>query len=547
MSIAIRSRYLRVGLLLLGLTLVWSKADAATVLTGFYPTGAKLGSKTEIRVSGSFDNWPVSFWCSNPEIKIVPLSKKGTVSLEASNKAQIGPCWIRAYDSKGFSTEKVFFLGNYSESTETEPNDLPASPQKILGPTALSGKLQKAGDVDCYSYSLKKGETLIASVTANQFLQAPMDAILQVVSPDGFVLAQDHDEKKLDPEIVFKAPNTGDFIIRVFAFPSTPDSSIHFAGGDTYNYRLTLTNGPFPIAPWPLAFGAHDKGEVGLKGWNLEGVEPVQVSPTIFSGESEIHWRYNWSQPVNLLRTPEKSVIFPLSSSNLTLTIPVSLSLESRPKMEANVFSFHAIKGKPLDVIAQSDSLGWHMNPVLRIKDSKGGLVQIFEPSTLHKDTEGIFTPKSDGIYTMEISDLFGHHSARHLCHITIRENIPDWDLKAVTDSIKLEHDKPTELTLNLIPKNGFKNLIEMEATGLPEGMKMVRKEPGKPGDKTIALVFSAKPNSKPGAFQLWAWTKGDPGTKRRVQITQENLPTRPDFWIQWIPADPTAPPVKSK
>jgi len=547
MSIAIRSRYLRMVLFLIGLTFACSKADAATVLTGFYPTGAKLGTKTEIRVSGSFDNWPVSFWCSNPEIKIVPLSKKGTVSLEASDKAQIGPCWIRAYDSKGFSTEKVFFIGSYVESTEAEPNDLPARPQKILGPTTLTGKLQKAGDVDCYSYPLKKGETLIASVIANQFLQAPMDGIIQVVSPEGFVLAQDHDEKKLDPELVFKAPNTGDFIIRVFAFPSTPDSSIHFAGGDAYNYRLTLTNGPFPIAPWPLAFGAPDKGEVGLKGWNLEGVEPIQVKPTIYSGESETHWRSNWSQPINLLRTPNKSGILTPSSRNMNLTIPVSLSLESRPGKELNVFSFHAIKGKPLDVLAQSDSLGWQMNPVLRIRDSKGSLIQAMEPNALHKDTEGIFTPKSDGIYTMEISDLFGHHSARHLCHITILESIPGWDLKAVTDSVKLEGDKPTELALTLIPKNGFKDLIEIEAIGLPEGMKMVRKEPGKPGDKTIPLVFSAKPNSKPGAFQLWAWTKGDPGTKRRVQITQESLPTRPDFWIQSIPADPTKPPLKSK
>jgi hypothetical protein len=379
-----------------------------------------------------------------------------------------------------------------------------------------------------------------------------MDAIIQVVSPEGFVLAQDHDEKKLDPELVFKAPNTGDFIIRVFAFPSTPDSSIHFAGGDAYNYRLTLTNGPFPIAPWPLAFGAHDfgahdKGEVGLKGWNLEGVEPIQVKPTIYSGESETHWRSNWSQPVNLLRTPNKSVILTPSSRNMNLTIPVSLSLESRPGKELNVFSFHAIQGKPLDVLAQSDSLGWQMNPVLRIRDSKGSLIQTMEPNALHKDTEGIFTPKSDGIYTMEISDLFGHHSARHLCHITILESIPGWDLKAVTDSVKLEGDKPTELALTLIPKNGFKDLIEIEAIGLPDEMKMVRKEPGKPGDKTIPLVFSAKPNSKPGAFQLWAWTKGDPGTKRRVQITQEGLPTRPDFWIQLIPADPTKPPVKSK
>lgn len=547
MFLANRLTFLRLGLFLMGLAFPWPMAWSSPTLTGFYPTGAKAGSKTEITVSGTFETWPVSFWCSNPEIKITPLAKKGAISLESPFKAQIGPCWIRAYDAKGFSAEKVIFLGNFSEATETEPNDLPSRPQKIPGPTVLSGKLQKAGDVDCYSYPLKKGETLVASVIANQWLQAPMDAILQVVSPDGFVLAQDHDEKKLDPELVFKAPHTGEFIVRVFAFPSTPDSTIRFAGGDTYIYRLTLTHGPFPIAPWPLAFGAKDQGVVALRGWNLAGVETVPVTPSTLPGEMELLSQPVWAQPVNLLRTRDKSGVLDPSSSKSPLALPISISLDSGPSKKSNVLSFQAKKDKTLEIQAKSDSLGWQMSPVLRIRDTKGTLVQKLEPGELHKDTEGTFSAKSDGIYTMEISDLFGHESPRHLCHLTIRDALPDWGLKAGTDSVKLEGEKPTELPLTLTPKNGFKDQVELEASGLPEGMKMVRKEPGKPGDKTITLVFSAKPISKPGAFQLWGWTKGNPDQKKRILIARENSPNRPDFWIQIVPPEPPKTPAKSK
>lgn len=530
---------LRLILLVLALVFPMSMSEAAPSLTGFFPTGAKVGSKTEITVFGSFENWPVSFWCSNPEIKIVPNAKKGSVTLEVSTKAQSGPCWIRAHDTKGFSPEKVFFLGNLIEATETEPNDLPSRPQKIAGPTVLSGKLQKAGDVDCFSFPLKKGETFVASVVANRFLQAPMDAILQVVSRDGFVMAQDHDENKLDPEIVFKAPETGEFILRVFAFPSTPDSTIRFAGGDSYIYRLTLTNGPFPIAPWPLAFGAKEKGKVGLKGWNLQSDEHFPVNTSNFPGESDLLSRPAWGQSVSLLRPNEKSVVFDQTVKNIPQTIPVSFSLKSGWNRQPNTFTFNANKGKSLEIQAKSGSLGWLMNPVLRIRDEKGTLVQTLEPGALHKDTEGVFTPKTDGKYTMEISDLFGHSSPRHICHLILREALPDWDLKSEVDSVKLEGEKTAELTLSFLSKNGFKDLIELEAVGLPEGMKMTRKDQGKTVEKTITLIFSSKLNSKPGSFQLWAWAKGNPGAKRRVMISQENLPNRADFWIQSIPTDP--------
>ena len=50
-----------------------------------------------------------------------------------------------------------------------------------------------------------------------------MDAVLQVVSAKGFVLAQNNDAVGRDPRIVFEAPTTGTYIVRLFAFPSTPE------------------------------------------------------------------------------------------------------------------------------------------------------------------------------------------------------------------------------------------------------------------------------------------------------------------------------------
>ena len=90
---------------------------------------------------------------------------------------------------------------------------------------------------------MKKGQTLVASLEANRTLRSPMDAMLQIVSADGFVLDENNDFHGLDPQIAFTAKKDGTYIARVYAFPSSPDSSIRFFGSDACIYRLTLTTG----------------------------------------------------------------------------------------------------------------------------------------------------------------------------------------------------------------------------------------------------------------------------------------------------------------
>ena len=58
-----------------------------------------------------------------------------------------------------------------------------------------------------------------------------MDGVLQVVSPDGFVLEQVDDSPGLDPVLGCRRPRRRPIRVRVFAFPLKPDSSIALAGG----------------------------------------------------------------------------------------------------------------------------------------------------------------------------------------------------------------------------------------------------------------------------------------------------------------------------
>ena len=227
-------------------------AGAPTV-TSLFPAGAQRGTTVEITAAGTFERWPVQAWVSGRGVSVEPGKDKGKLSVTVAADAVPGIYWLRLFDEQGASSLRPFLVGTLPEVREREPNDDPKSPQRLDQPCVVNGKLDKAGDVDGFAIECRRGQTLVAALEANATLRSPMDAVLQIVSPDGFVLAQDNDTHGLDPFLAFPVPTDGTYIVRAFAFPATPDSGIRFAGGDAFIYRLTLTTGGYADYLWPLA------------------------------------------------------------------------------------------------------------------------------------------------------------------------------------------------------------------------------------------------------------------------------------------------------
>ena len=165
---------------------------------------------------------------------------------------------------------------------EAEPNDDPKRPQVVAqSSVVVNGRLEKDGDVDVFAVELRKGQSLVASLTAYSVLRSPMDGVLQILSPDGFVLAQDDDFHELDPQIVFPVPKDGRYLVRVFAFPAVPTAAVKFAGGDKFIYRLTLTTGAFADYAFPLAVSRDAPGDLTVVGWNVpNGLRNLNIIPS---------------------------------------------------------------------------------------------------------------------------------------------------------------------------------------------------------------------------------------------------------------------------
>ncbi|HEY3789376.1 MAG TPA: PPC domain-containing protein, partial [Urbifossiella sp.] len=260
-------------------SVVGSSAAAPPSLTSLYPASGQRGTTVQVAVAGSIDK-STKLWAAGKALQFEETKEKGQFAVKVAPDAAPGTYWLRAYNSDGASGLRPFMVGTLPELMEQEPNDEPKKPQVLdRSSVVVNGKLAKAADVDCFAVSAKKGQTLVASLEANRILKSPMDGILQIVSTDGFVLDQNNDFHGLDPQIAYAVPKDGTYVVRVFAFSSTPDTSIRFAGANSFIYRLTITTAGFIDSTMPLAVGPNVKS-VEVRGWNIpDEARTIPVPP----------------------------------------------------------------------------------------------------------------------------------------------------------------------------------------------------------------------------------------------------------------------------
>jgi hypothetical protein len=523
-------------------------------LTYLFPAGAQRGTTTEIVAAGTFDTWPVKVWASGKGVTVEPGKDKGTLTVAVAADAVPGVYWLRAYTDDGASGPRPFVVGMLPEVKEKEPNDEFGKAQVIDKSAVVNGRLEKPGDVDCFAVTLKKGQTLVASLEANHALKSPMDGVLQILSADGFVLDQNNDFRGLDPQLAFTAPKDGTYVVRVFAFPATPDSSIRFAGAENYVYRLTLTTGGFLDYVTPLALGANDIwDDVKLSGWNIPSDDkarwtraPDDESHLIFlhpDCANSVRVRLEWHS-CKPFATGEGIRIF-RSQASMTGQI-------EKPNGEAE-FQVMCIKGDPLSLQVESRAIGLAVNPVVRVLDKDKKQLARAEPGKLNGDTVLSFTPPADGIYTIAVSDLYGGGGPRHAFLLRVLRPGPDYELTVAADRFAVPPGTSLDIPLKVTRKNKFADPLDVVAEGLPEGVKFEVKPPaGKADPGTVVVTLTAEKAGVFGPFRLVGREKLDPegGRKAHVYVRTARAPvagfdeTTAELWVT-VSNSPVPPPPK--
>ncbi len=536
----------RVLLALFLLALVTATVHATALAAGpdvraLLPAGGQRGTTVEVDVSFKTAKWPVQAWVDSPGLTITAGEEKNKLSVAIAADAAPGLRWIRLYDGEGSSAPLPFVVGTLAEVGEKEPNDAPHEAQEIgSSTTVVNGRLEKSGDVDVFMVPLSRGQTLVASLAGHETLGSPMDAVLHVVSAGGFQLAYNHDSRGLDPEITFTAPSDGLYGVRVFAFPSAPNSSIRFSGSPDYVYRLTLTTGPFVDYAWPLAVTRGSETPVELHGWNV----PDALATTTVTAEGD---RYEITDPQlgNVVDIAVEPHTAPIESepnapeTPQTIALPSTLSGRIEQPGDVDAFAFDAKKDETIVFTLESRSLGYPLDGVLELTDAEGKSLSRVDDAGGERDPVATFKAPADGTFRVQVSDLNYQGSSRHVYRLRATPAEPDYQVTADAHAYTLAADKPVEITMAIDRRHGFAEEIQITATGLPEFVAAEPAVSAASGDsaKSVKLKLTSSGGAFSGPVRFEARATGESKLERTATAAIPNLTERtPDVWLTVAP-----------
>jgi hypothetical protein len=129
----------------------------------------------------------------------------------------------------------TFYVTEKPIVIEHEPNDTPATANRVPVPCAINGRIGKRRDVDHFVFAAKKGKALRLEVKARRFgtpLRSDLDSMLEILDAKGAVLASNDDEIGKDSGLVFTPPTDGDYVARI--------RDLNSKGGDASVYCLEI-------------------------------------------------------------------------------------------------------------------------------------------------------------------------------------------------------------------------------------------------------------------------------------------------------------------
>lgn len=515
-------------------TAVVVSAGAATAapptVSSLSPAGVRQGTTAEITLNGKLGDVPLQVdlpaGLAAEWIEGATASKGPHLKVTAAADAEPGLTWLRVYNADGAAQRLPLWIGTLSEVAESEPNQELDSANEIALPAVVNGVLSKSGEVDTFRLELSAGSTFIASLESHRAFASPMDGVLQLVSEQGFVVAQNDDHRGNDPQLEFPIDKAGIYFLRVFAFPATPNSTIAFAGGTDYVYRVTVTQGPFVDHVSPVQAAAEEPTRFTPRGWNLSAEEALSRGDVLALPGTHAMLIDRFSA-ANVLTSG--ATIEPGGRYLAWLAEPggtIAAQWEGRKGVS---YRFQGI----------ARAIGSPVNPVLRIKDDSGKLLKEFDDiSRNDPDVNAVWRAPADATYTCEVADRFEFGGLRDIVLLELDEELPDYQLSVKEDHFTVPKGKSVEIEVTVTRAASYAGEISISAEELPEGVTAEAVVSPAKGDasKAVKLKLSASEEAQgQGPIRIVGRATEEGGeTRERTAEAPAvgGLPAATDLWL---------------
>lgn len=498
------------------------------------PKGLQRGTRCEISIAGERLAEATDLLIDGGGIQVESVTAAGgdelTVVLQLQKACLLGEHRFWVVGPRGLSEMATVRVGPFPIATEVEPNNNLNEPQQIIrgDGVTIRGVIEEA-DVDCFSVVLARGERVSLDLEAMRLGSAFFDAYLDVVAPDGSIVASaDDDPVSLqDPRLSYVAQVDGRHVIRV--------REAAFGGDFESQYLLHI--GDFPVVHTALPAG----GPAGRLSAQLLGDHrgPIPAELELPGTSNPSCWQHRPTEsdsatsPTAIpLRICElRNVVEGTSPAEIDAgRPPVAVNGVLRQPYEVDHFTFQADAGEVLQVEAFAARIGSPIDSVLAIEGPTGPLVENDDDGAVH-DSLARFQVEQTGRHELAIRDHLGRGGPSHTYRIEITRIEPSLTL---TTPI-LDPLRPQESQRIHVPQGGrtavlvaarrdrFDGPIEMMFADLPIGVRATV-DPIPPGEHLAVALLEADANAPLGASLCEVASYGNASTGTVVGKLSHNI-----------------------
>ena len=529
-------------------------------LKGVYPPSGQIGTEIELTLRSAPPTWPLQVWSDRAGLEIQCQSEKGKLLAKIAPEATPGTYWLRFYDGGGASALMPFYVEACEQQLEAEPNDRPEQGQSVTVPMAIVGRLEKRGDVDGFQINLKAHQHLTAALFARRPVGSPMDAVMQICDRHGRVFDQNDDERGIDPQLSFIAPADGVYLVRLFAFPETANSTIAYAGEEAFIYRLELSS--------DVRFEAEQLAEAHADSSSRLScvVHENRNSMTLYSPNQIGSLEIAGMQLDQLLLTKvvgntidearqfnDPSHPLPIAISSIRADDERTLEMKELPlegwgtiddASEWDTYRIAMKKNDQVEIMVEAREILQQLDPLVIVIDKSGQEVgRQDDLDRNNRDVDWVYKAPEDGVYEIRIGDATSRNGARFAYRCRLQHVEPRYKLTVAADRMLTTVNQKASLEVTVIREHGHVEPITVSAESLPPGVTVTPavSEMKSDTEKKVTLEFEATQPVVGQPFQV----VGMDAQERRALATfalPQDLRDHTSLWIG-VGQAPAAPP----
>ncbi len=477
------------------------------------PRGGSVGTKVDVVINGQSMQDPREIVFYTPGIKAVNIVQGDTktgrrrsteevkATFEIAPDCAPGEHILRLRTGTALSEAITFWVTKFPTVEETEKktgdNDTIEKAQLVKLNTTINGQIQPGAeaDKDIYRVDVEQGQRISVEVEAvrlgTQHIGGDVDLMARILDADGKELAKSDDSALFvqDPMLSIAAPKKGSYFVEI--------SQQLFAPARLAYYRAHIGNFSRPTAVFPAGGQVGETLNVRVLG-DPAGERTEQV--TLPKQPGDFAFFSQDAPSPNRLRIVSYPNVF---EGDLRIAqAPIAMNGTISQPGEVDRFYFWGKKGESYKIRVYSRSLGSPMDPKIWVRPSSSNknaleaddskladLGYVSNRGTWYVkdmlDPITVFKPGADGDYILGVEESRGKGGKDYVYRVelepvkdTLYTHISNSDGYQIPRQVGLIVPQGNQWTVDVQLAQGvgnnYKGEVELEAVGLPQGIKMI-------------------------------------------------------------------------